>query len=52
MIGPWSGWINGRQWAEIFWLIALLPAVGIAAWWVLSGREIAPQAGTVRVAST
>jgi MFS transporter, ACS family, hexuronate transporter len=35
-IGPWSGWMNGQRWEEIFWLIALLPAIGIAVWLVLS----------------
>jgi ACS family hexuronate transporter-like MFS transporter len=35
-IGPWSNWMNDRRWEEIFWLIALLPAVGIAVWLVLS----------------
>ena len=34
-IGPWTGWINGGHWEEIFWLIAVLPAVGIAVWYVL-----------------
>jgi len=35
-IGPWSNWMNDKRWEEIFWLIALLPAVGIAVWLVLS----------------
>jgi ACS family hexuronate transporter-like MFS transporter len=35
-IGPWTGWINGNRWEEIFWLIAVLPAIGIAAWYALS----------------
>lgn len=35
-IGPWSGWMNAQRWEEIFWLIAALPAIGIAAWLVLS----------------
>jgi MFS family permease len=35
-IGPWSGWMNNGQWEEIFWLIALLPAIGITSWLVLS----------------
>ena len=38
-IGPWSGWMNGRRWEEIFWLIAVLPAVGIGAWLALSRRR-------------
>jgi ACS family hexuronate transporter-like MFS transporter len=36
VIGQWSGWMNGNRWEEIFWLIAILPAVGIAVWLVLS----------------
>ena len=40
-IGPWSGWMNGGQWEEIFWLIAVLPAIGIGMWSFLS-RERAP----------
>ena len=28
--------MNNQRWEEIFWLIALLPAVGIAVWLVLS----------------
>ena len=35
-IGPWTGWMNGSKWEQIFWLIAILPAIGIAAWYVLS----------------
>jgi MFS transporter, ACS family, hexuronate transporter len=35
-IGPWLGWMNAGRWEEIFWLIAALPAVGIAAWMTLS----------------
>jgi ACS family hexuronate transporter-like MFS transporter len=35
-IGPWTGWMNGGRWEEIFWLIAVLPAAGIALWYVLS----------------
>jgi MFS transporter, ACS family, hexuronate transporter len=38
-IGPWTGWINGNRWQEIFWLIAVLPAVGIALWFVLTWNE-------------
>jgi MFS transporter, ACS family, hexuronate transporter len=38
-IGPWTGWINGNRWPEIFWLIAALPAVGIALWFVLTWNE-------------
>ena len=35
-IGPWSNWMNNQRWEEIFWLIAVLPAVGIFMWMVLS----------------
>jgi ACS family hexuronate transporter-like MFS transporter len=35
-IGPWSNWMNDQRWEEIFWLIAVLPAVGIAVWFALS----------------
>jgi ACS family hexuronate transporter-like MFS transporter len=35
-IGPWSGWMNGQRWEEIFWLVAVLPAIGVAGWLVLS----------------
>jgi len=38
-IGPWTGWMNGGRWEEIFWLIAVLPAVGIAVWYVLSFND-------------
>jgi MFS family permease len=41
-IGPWSGWINGQRWEEIFWLIALLPPAGIAVWLVLSHGDAVP----------
>ena len=35
-IGAWSGWINNQRWEEIFWLIAMLPSIGIIAWAILS----------------
>jgi ACS family hexuronate transporter-like MFS transporter len=38
-IGPWSGWMNGQRWEEIFWLIAVLPAIGICTWIVLSRKQ-------------
>jgi ACS family hexuronate transporter-like MFS transporter len=38
-IGPWSNWMNDQRWEEIFWLIALLPAIGIAVWLVLSRNQ-------------
>ena len=40
-IGPWTGWMNGGNWEAIFWLIALLPAAGIGAWFILSRSEAA-----------
>jgi ACS family hexuronate transporter-like MFS transporter len=43
VIGQWSGWMNGNRWEEIFWLIAILPCVGIAVWLVLS-RDRGPRA--------
>src|SRR5215470_10368595 len=33
---PGTGWIRGNRWEEIFWLIAVMPAIGIAVWYVLS----------------
>jgi ACS family hexuronate transporter-like MFS transporter len=33
---PGTNWLNQRLWQEIFWLIAVLPSIGIAAWWILS----------------
>jgi ACS family hexuronate transporter-like MFS transporter len=38
-IGPWTGWMNGNRWEEIFWLIAILPAVGVGVWVFLSRHE-------------
>jgi ACS family hexuronate transporter-like MFS transporter len=38
-IGPWSNWMNNQQWEQIFWLIALMPAAGVAMWLVLSRNE-------------
>jgi ACS family hexuronate transporter-like MFS transporter len=39
-IGPRSSLMDNQQWEAIFWIIALLPAVGIAVWVVLSrGRR-------------
>src|SRR3954471_6583810 len=45
-IGQWSGWMNGNRWEEIFWLIALLPTVGIAIWYVLSFNDKTPATST------
>ncbi len=42
-IGPWSGWMNSQQWEEIFWLIAILPAIGVGTWMFLS-RDRGPAA--------
>jgi ACS family hexuronate transporter-like MFS transporter len=36
---PGLNWMNARRWEEIFWLIAALPAVGIAMWLFLSRHE-------------
>ena len=49
-IGQWSGWINGNRWEEIFWLIAVLPVVGIAVWLVLS-RDRTPHVLVTRSAA-
>jgi ACS family hexuronate transporter-like MFS transporter len=38
-VGVWTGWLNAQRWEEIFWLIAVLPSIGIAAWFVLSRYE-------------
>ena len=38
-IGPWSNWMNDQRWEEIFWLIAILPAAGIAIWLALSRNQ-------------
>jgi hypothetical protein len=39
VIGPGSGWMNGERWEEIFWLIAILPTVGITLWYLLTATE-------------
>ena len=38
-IGPRSTLMNNQRWEEIFWLIALLPVIGIAVWLVLSRNQ-------------
>jgi len=38
---PGTNWINAKSWEEIFWLIAILPAVGVGLWMALG-------AGTTR----
>ena len=40
-IGPRSNLMNNQQWEAIFWIIALLPAVGIGVWLVLSRHDSA-----------
>ena len=35
-VGIWTGWLNAQRWEEIFWLIAVLPSIGIALWFMLS----------------
>jgi len=48
-IFPGANWMNSQQWSEIFWLIALMPAAGVAAWMVLSrGQATAPVAVPVK----
>ena len=47
-IGAWSGWMNAGRWEEIFWLIAILPSVGIAAWFLLSRGDAARTAAAAR----
>jgi MFS family permease len=46
-IGPWSNWMNDQRWEEIFWLIALMPAAGVALWLVLSRNEASSPAPAV-----
>ena len=36
---PGANLISGGRWEEIFWVIALLPAVGIAVWLALSRNQ-------------
>jgi ACS family hexuronate transporter-like MFS transporter len=38
-IGPWLDWMKNQRWEQIFWLIAILPAVGILMWLALSATE-------------
>ena len=38
---PGANLINAQRWEEIFWLIALLPVVGIAVWLALSRNQTA-----------
>ena len=43
-IGPRSSLMDNQQWGAIFWIIALLPAVGIAVWLVLSRAQTTARA--------
>jgi ACS family hexuronate transporter-like MFS transporter len=43
-IGAWSGWMNAGRWEEIFWLIAVLPTIGITLWLFLSRGGRSPAA--------
>ncbi len=43
-IGPRTSLMNNQQWDVIFWIIALLPAVGIAVWLWLSREQAAARA--------
>jgi hypothetical protein len=36
---PGANLINGQRWEEIFWIIALLPAIGVAIWMFLSRNQ-------------
>jgi MFS transporter, ACS family, aldohexuronate transporter len=40
-IGPRSSLMDNQRWDAIFWIIALLPAVGIAVWLALSRNQTA-----------
>ena len=49
LVAPVIGWLFDQQrWPEAFWLVALLPAVGIGVWAILTRDQI-PHAATVRV---
>ena len=34
-----GGLFDEQRWSDAFWLIAVLPAIGIAVWWVLSRND-------------
>jgi MFS family permease len=38
-IGPRSNLMDNQQWGAIFWIIALLPVIGVAVWLVLSRNQ-------------
>ena len=42
---PGANWIAQQRWEEIFWLIAVLPAIGIAMWMLLSRKDADPKLG-------
>ena len=42
VIGSWTGWMTAQRWEEIFWLIAVLPAIGISLWLILSRNDTSP----------
>jgi MFS transporter, ACS family, aldohexuronate transporter len=39
VIGPRTSLMNNQQWETIFWIIALLPVVGVAVWMALSRNQ-------------
>jgi MFS transporter, ACS family, aldohexuronate transporter len=39
IIGPRTSLMDNQQWGAIFWIIALLPAIGIGIWLVLSRNQ-------------
>jgi hypothetical protein len=41
---PGANLISTQRWEEIFWIIALMPAVGIAVWLALSRAEATAKA--------
>jgi hypothetical protein len=43
-IGPRTSLMNNQQWETIFWIIAVLPAVGIAIWMFLSRTQTTARA--------
>ena len=43
LVSPVIGWLFDQQrWAEAFWLVALLPAVGVTVWALLSRWRTPP----------
>jgi hypothetical protein len=37
--------INAQRWEEIFWIIALMPAAGVAIWMFLSRHQTVASRG-------